>query len=173
MDLTSLTIDDARRAVQEQKVSATALAESYYAKIEQDDAQIGAYLTLSKDRAMAQTSRIVAARSHGVDPGRLRHGAIFRQSQIRTDLSIVLFNLCVVGLGERSSGDFLLLYCSPRVVDGERSQVHALLLDHLRHFEEGSVGIGRIRQGDFLRKGLAEALEFVFTTGISETFTSA
>jgi aspartyl-tRNA(Asn)/glutamyl-tRNA(Gln) amidotransferase subunit A len=65
MDLTSLTIDDARAAVQEEKVSATALAESYYAKIEKDDPQIGAYLTLSKARALAQASRIDAMASRG------------------------------------------------------------------------------------------------------------
>ena len=65
MDLTSLTIEDARAAVQEQKVSATALAESYYAKIEKDDAQIGAYLTLSKERALTQASRMDAMASRG------------------------------------------------------------------------------------------------------------
>jgi aspartyl-tRNA(Asn)/glutamyl-tRNA(Gln) amidotransferase subunit A len=60
MDLTSLTIEDARAAVQEQKVSATALAESYFEKIERDDGHIGAYLTLSKERALAQASRMDA-----------------------------------------------------------------------------------------------------------------
>ncbi len=58
MDLTSLTIDAARSAVQEQKVSAVALAESFYAKIEKDDAQIGAYLTLAKERALAKASQV-------------------------------------------------------------------------------------------------------------------
>jgi aspartyl-tRNA(Asn)/glutamyl-tRNA(Gln) amidotransferase subunit A len=65
MDLTSLTIESARAAIQEQKVSATALAESYYAKIEKDDAQIGAYLTLSKERALTQASRMDAMASRG------------------------------------------------------------------------------------------------------------
>jgi aspartyl-tRNA(Asn)/glutamyl-tRNA(Gln) amidotransferase subunit A len=65
MDLTSLTIEDARTAVQQQKVSATALAESYFAKIEKGDAQIGAYLTLSKERALAQASRMDAMASRG------------------------------------------------------------------------------------------------------------
>ena len=65
MDLTSLTIDAARAAVQEQKVSATALAESYYAKIEKDDPQIGAFLTLSRERALAQASRMDAMAARG------------------------------------------------------------------------------------------------------------
>jgi len=65
MDLTSLTIEDARAAVQEQKVSATALAESYFEKIERDDGQIGAYLTLSKERALAQASRMDAMALRG------------------------------------------------------------------------------------------------------------
>ncbi len=58
MDLTSLTIDAVRSAVQEQKITAVSLAESFYAKIEKDDAQIGAYLTLSKERALAKASQI-------------------------------------------------------------------------------------------------------------------
>jgi aspartyl-tRNA(Asn)/glutamyl-tRNA(Gln) amidotransferase subunit A len=58
MDLTSLTIDAARSAVQESKISAVALAESFYARIESDDPQIGAYLTLSKDRALAKASEM-------------------------------------------------------------------------------------------------------------------
>jgi aspartyl-tRNA(Asn)/glutamyl-tRNA(Gln) amidotransferase subunit A len=65
MDLTSLTIEDARAAVQEQKVSATALAESYFEKIERDDGHIGAYLTLSKERALAQASRMDAMALRG------------------------------------------------------------------------------------------------------------
>jgi Asp-tRNA(Asn)/Glu-tRNA(Gln) amidotransferase A subunit family amidase len=50
MDLSLLTIDQARSAVQERRTSARALAEAYYAKIESDDPKIGAYLTLSKER---------------------------------------------------------------------------------------------------------------------------
>jgi aspartyl-tRNA(Asn)/glutamyl-tRNA(Gln) amidotransferase subunit A len=58
MDLTNLTIDAARSAVAEGKTSATALAESYFAKIESDDAKIGAYLILSKERAMAKAAEV-------------------------------------------------------------------------------------------------------------------
>jgi aspartyl-tRNA(Asn)/glutamyl-tRNA(Gln) amidotransferase subunit A len=58
MDLKSLTIDAARSAVQERKTTATALAEAYYTKIERNDPQIGAYLTLSKDRALAKAAEI-------------------------------------------------------------------------------------------------------------------
>src|SRR5437762_9031881 len=58
MDLTGLTIDSARSAVQERKTSATALAEAFYAKIESDDAKIGAYLVLSKERALAKAAQI-------------------------------------------------------------------------------------------------------------------
>jgi aspartyl-tRNA(Asn)/glutamyl-tRNA(Gln) amidotransferase subunit A len=65
MHLTSLTIEEARAAVQEQKISAAALAESYFAKIEKEDPQIGAFLTLSKERALAQASRMDAMASRG------------------------------------------------------------------------------------------------------------
>jgi aspartyl-tRNA(Asn)/glutamyl-tRNA(Gln) amidotransferase subunit A len=58
MDLTSLTIDAARSAVQERKVTALALAEAHYARIKQEDGQIGAFLTLSKERALEQADRI-------------------------------------------------------------------------------------------------------------------
>ena len=58
MDLKELTIDTARTAVQERKTSALALAEAYYARIQKEDGQIGAFLTLSKERALAQADRI-------------------------------------------------------------------------------------------------------------------
>jgi aspartyl-tRNA(Asn)/glutamyl-tRNA(Gln) amidotransferase subunit A len=58
MDLNALTIDSARSAVAERKISATALAEAFYGKIASDDPKIGAYLTLSKERAMAKAAQI-------------------------------------------------------------------------------------------------------------------
>jgi aspartyl-tRNA(Asn)/glutamyl-tRNA(Gln) amidotransferase subunit A len=60
MELTSLTIDAARSAVQERKTSARTLAEAFYAKIETDDPKIGAFLTLSKDRALSKAAEIDA-----------------------------------------------------------------------------------------------------------------
>src|SRR6202162_1533119 len=58
MDLNLLTIDAARSAVQERKASAAALAESFYARIESDEPKIGAFLTLSKERALAKAAQI-------------------------------------------------------------------------------------------------------------------
>jgi aspartyl-tRNA(Asn)/glutamyl-tRNA(Gln) amidotransferase subunit A len=58
MELKSLTIDAARSAVQERKMTALALAEAHYARIKQEDGQIGAFLTLSKERALEQADRI-------------------------------------------------------------------------------------------------------------------
>ena len=58
MDLTSLTIDAARSAVQERTTTAFALAEAHYDRIQQEDGQIGAFLTLSKERALEQADRI-------------------------------------------------------------------------------------------------------------------
>jgi aspartyl-tRNA(Asn)/glutamyl-tRNA(Gln) amidotransferase subunit A len=65
MNLNLLTIDAARSAVQERKTSAVALAEAYYAKIESDDPKIGAYLTLSKERAMAKAAEMDALAAKG------------------------------------------------------------------------------------------------------------
>src|ERR1700740_3277655 len=58
MNLTSLTIDGAPSAVHEGKPTALALAEAHYARIKQEDGQIGAFLTLSKERALEQADRI-------------------------------------------------------------------------------------------------------------------
>jgi aspartyl-tRNA(Asn)/glutamyl-tRNA(Gln) amidotransferase subunit A len=58
MDLTGLTIDAARSAVAEHKISALALAEAFYAKIESDDPKIGAYLILSRERALEKATEV-------------------------------------------------------------------------------------------------------------------
>ncbi len=70
MDLAALTIDEARSAVQERRISAVALAESFYAKIASDDPKIGAYLTLSEDRALEQAKRMddLAAKGETLPP---------------------------------------------------------------------------------------------------------
>ncbi|MFB3815476.1 MAG: Asp-tRNA(Asn)/Glu-tRNA(Gln) amidotransferase subunit GatA [Terriglobales bacterium] len=58
IDLNILTIDAARTAVQERQTTAIALAEAFLKKIEQEDAQIGAYLTTCRDRALAKAAEI-------------------------------------------------------------------------------------------------------------------
>ncbi len=65
MDLHLLTIDGARNAVRDGKTTATALAESFYAKIEQDDPKIGSYLSLAKERGLAKASGIDARVARG------------------------------------------------------------------------------------------------------------
>jgi len=54
----ALTIDAARSAVQERKTTALALTEAHYERIKQEDGQIGAFLTLSKERALEQADRM-------------------------------------------------------------------------------------------------------------------
>src|SRR5438309_2686519 len=58
MDLKSLTINAARNAVQQRTTTALALAEAHYARIKQEDGQIGAFLTLSRERALEQADRM-------------------------------------------------------------------------------------------------------------------
>jgi aspartyl-tRNA(Asn)/glutamyl-tRNA(Gln) amidotransferase subunit A len=65
MDLNLLSIDAARTAVQERKTTSMALIESFYARIQKEDAEIGAYLTLTKERAMEQADRIDRMASAG------------------------------------------------------------------------------------------------------------
>jgi len=70
MELNSLTIDAARSAVQERKTTAVAMAEAHYARIQKEDGQIGAFLTLSRERALQQAERIdrMAAEGNPLPP---------------------------------------------------------------------------------------------------------
>src|ERR1700756_17588 len=54
MDLNRLTIGTARSAIQNRTTTSMALVESFYARIQKEDAQIGAYLTLTRERALEQ-----------------------------------------------------------------------------------------------------------------------
>ncbi len=58
MNLDSLTVASARIAVAERQMTATALVDEFYAKIAAEDGAIGAYLTLSKERAYEQAARV-------------------------------------------------------------------------------------------------------------------
>src|SRR5437762_10112852 len=70
MNLTGLTIDAARSAVSERKTTALALAEAFYAKIESDDPKVGAYLILSRERALEKATEIdrLADKGEGLPP---------------------------------------------------------------------------------------------------------
>ena len=65
LDLNLLTIESARTAVQERQITATALAESYFRKIDKEDGNIHAYLSLSQERALAQAARMDALADRG------------------------------------------------------------------------------------------------------------
>ena len=65
MDLKSLTIEAARAAVQARTTTATSLAQAFYANIEKNDPEIGAYLTFSKDRALEQAARMDSLAAKG------------------------------------------------------------------------------------------------------------
>src|SRR5581483_3165147 len=60
-----LTVESARTAVQERQVTATALAEGFFRKIEKEDGEVHAYLSLSKERALAQAARMDALADKG------------------------------------------------------------------------------------------------------------
>jgi len=65
MDPQPLTIDATRAAIQERRTTAFALAEEFYLRIEKQDPLIGAYLTLSKERALAKAAEIDALAAKG------------------------------------------------------------------------------------------------------------
>src|SRR3954464_7275973 len=62
-----LTAISTRNAIEQRQMTATSLAEAFYEKISTDDKHIHAYLTLSRERAMAQAARIDALADKG-DP---------------------------------------------------------------------------------------------------------
>src|SRR5258705_4599143 len=57
---TNWTIDRVTEALTSKKISARELAADYYKRIEARDPELNAYLTLSKDRALAQADRVDA-----------------------------------------------------------------------------------------------------------------
>jgi aspartyl-tRNA(Asn)/glutamyl-tRNA(Gln) amidotransferase subunit A len=67
MDLNLLTIDRVRTAIQQRQISATALAEAFLQKIEAEDEKIGAFLLISRERALAKAAEIDALADRG-DP---------------------------------------------------------------------------------------------------------
>jgi aspartyl-tRNA(Asn)/glutamyl-tRNA(Gln) amidotransferase subunit A len=58
MNSTSLTIDAARSGIQDRTTTSMAMVESFYEKIEKEDGEIGAFLTLTRERAIEQADRI-------------------------------------------------------------------------------------------------------------------
>ena len=58
LELTQLTIDGARSAILDRAATAVDLVQSHYVRINKEDGAIGAYLTLSKERALEQADRI-------------------------------------------------------------------------------------------------------------------
>ena len=58
MNAPTLSIEKVRSAIQQRTKTAFALAEECYARIEKEDGQIGAFLTLSRERAIEQADRI-------------------------------------------------------------------------------------------------------------------
>jgi aspartyl-tRNA(Asn)/glutamyl-tRNA(Gln) amidotransferase subunit A len=65
MNIDLLTIDSARTAVLEKQTTATALVDAFYRKIDAEDAAVGAYLTLCKERAYRQAARVDALADKG------------------------------------------------------------------------------------------------------------
>src|ERR1700723_75413 len=61
------TIDDIRGAIAERQTTATAAAGDFYSRIKKEDPEIGAFLTLCEERALAQAGRIDAMAAEGKD----------------------------------------------------------------------------------------------------------
>src|SRR5262245_2398384 len=67
MDSNLLTVASTTSAIAARTVTATQLANDFYKKIEAEDGDVHAYLTLSKERALAQAAKIDALAGKG-DP---------------------------------------------------------------------------------------------------------
>ena len=63
--MTTSTIDDVRSAIAGRQTTATALARDFYTRIRKEDPEIGAFLTLCEERALAQARRIDAMAAEG------------------------------------------------------------------------------------------------------------
>jgi aspartyl-tRNA(Asn)/glutamyl-tRNA(Gln) amidotransferase subunit A len=61
-----LTIETIRKAIIEERVTATALAGDYYERIRREDPEIGAFLTLCEERALAQAGQIDQMAAEGI-----------------------------------------------------------------------------------------------------------
>ena len=70
MELSQLDVERVRSAIQQRTTTALALAEAHYAQIQIEDGQIGAFLTLCKERAFEQADRIdrMAAEGKALPP---------------------------------------------------------------------------------------------------------
>jgi aspartyl-tRNA(Asn)/glutamyl-tRNA(Gln) amidotransferase subunit A len=65
MEIHKLTVASTRTAIAQRHTTATALAESFYQKIETDDGAVRAYLTLCRERALEQAARVDAMAQKG------------------------------------------------------------------------------------------------------------
>lgn len=63
--MSATAIDDIRSAIAERKKTATTFATDFYARIKKEDPEIGAFLSLCEERAMAQAGRIDAMAAEG------------------------------------------------------------------------------------------------------------
>lgn len=65
MDLNLLTVESTRTAVEQRQVTAGGLVQEFYGKIESEDREVKAYLTLARDRAERQAAKIDALADKG------------------------------------------------------------------------------------------------------------
>src|SRR5579872_6506157 len=65
MDLNQLTVESTRTAIQERQITATALVERFFQKIEKEDREVHAYLHLARERALGHAARIDALADKG------------------------------------------------------------------------------------------------------------
>jgi aspartyl-tRNA(Asn)/glutamyl-tRNA(Gln) amidotransferase subunit A len=70
MNIDVLTVESTRTAIAEKQFTASSLVDNFYAKIRNEDPDIGAYLTLSEKRAYAQAQRVdeLAGRGEPLPP---------------------------------------------------------------------------------------------------------
>jgi aspartyl-tRNA(Asn)/glutamyl-tRNA(Gln) amidotransferase subunit A len=65
LNIAELTVAFTRSAIEQRQVTAVALAEAFYKKIEAEDKDVHAYLTLCRDRAFPQAAKIDALADKG------------------------------------------------------------------------------------------------------------
>ena len=77
LDLNLLTVEATCTAILERQVTATALTEAFFRKIQQEDVEVHAYLAMAKERAMEQAGKIDALADKGDAPSQFNLGLLY------------------------------------------------------------------------------------------------
>ena len=140
MELTRTTIRRLRAALDKKEIGAEELCSEYLKKIEQTDGMLQAYITVTKDTAMAQA----AAAQRIIDEGR---------SSALTGIPLAIKdNICIDGIKTT---------CASKMLEGFVPPYNATVIEKLN--AEGYVLLGRASMDEFAMGGSTQTSAFAKT----------